>query len=122
MKNVPVAKGETIEAEITDLAYGGEGFAKYQNFAVFIPYGVPGDRVQAIISEVKPNYARAGITSVISRSSSYREPECPVFMTCGGCSWLNTDYKTQLFHKKKFVLKNLSLQEQIGRASWRERV
>lgn len=111
MKNVPVAKGETIEAEITDLAYGGEGFAKYQNFAVFIPYGVPGDRVQAIISEVKPNYARAGITSVISRSSSYREPECPVFMTCGGCSWLNTDYKTQLFHKKKFVLKNLSLQE-----------
>ena len=112
MKNVPVAKSETIEAEISDLAYGGEGFAKYQNFAVFIPYGVPGDRVKAVINEVKPNYARAEITSVISRSSSYREPECPAFMTCGGCSWLHTDYKTQLFYKKKFVLKNLSLPEE----------
>lgn len=114
MKNVPVAKGETIEVEITDLAYGGEGFAKHNNFAVFIPYGVPGDRVKAKISEVKPNYARAEIASVISRSASYREPDCPVFMTCGGCDWLHIGYQTQLFHKKKFVIKNLNLPEDVS--------
>ena len=111
MNNVPVAKGETIEAEITDLAYGGEGFSKYKNFAVFIPYGVPGEKVSALITEVKPNYSRAEKISVISASEKYVIPECPVFMKCGGCHWLHVDYAAQLFHKKKFVLKNLNIQE-----------
>lgn len=105
-QNVPVAKGEVIETDVIDLAYGGDSIAKYNNFTVFLPYGVPGSRVVAKIIDVKNNFARGHIIKIIRQSEIYIKPPCPHFGLCGGCDWLNINYKKQVECKVKIV-KNL---------------
>ncbi len=107
-QKVPVAKGEVIETDIVDLAYGGDSISKYRDFTVFIPYGVPGARVSAEILEVKRNFASGRIKKIIRQSNSYVKPECPYFGICGGCDWLNIDYKKQVEYKGRIVENLLS--------------
>ncbi len=102
-QKVPVAKGEEIEVEIVDLAYGGDSIAKYKDFTVFLPYGVPGSRVIARITDVKINFAVGQIIKIIKQSNIYNKPQCPYFGICGGCDWLNIDYKKQVEFKKKII-------------------
>lgn len=107
-QKVPVAKGEEIEMDIVDMAYGGNSIAKYKDFTVFLPYGVPGSKVVAKIFEVKKNFALGRIIRVIKQSNIYINPQCPYFGICGGCNWLNIDYKKQVEYKKKILVNLLS--------------
>lgn len=107
-QKVPVAKGEEIETDIVDMAYGGDSIAKYRDFTVFLPYGVPGAKVVAKILEVKKNFASGRIVRVIKQSDIYNNPQCPYFGICGGCNWLNIDYKKQVEYKKKILVNLLS--------------
>jgi len=102
-QKVPVAKGEEIETDIVDLAYGGDSIAKYGDFTIFLPYGVPGARVCAKILDVKKNFATGRITKVIKQSQIYENPQCPYFGECGGCDWMNVRYKNQVEYKKKII-------------------
>jgi len=98
-----VAKGDEIETEIIDLAYGGDSVAIYKEMTVFVPYGVPGETVRAKVTEVKRNFASARITRVVKESEIYAKPECPYFAVCGGCDWLNIKYDSQKEFKVKFI-------------------
>jgi 23S rRNA (uracil1939-C5)-methyltransferase len=100
---VPVSKGEEVETEIIDLAYGGDSVARYQGFTLFMPYGIPGSTVKARIIEVKKNFASARITKILKESDNYTRPECPYFGICGGCDWLNIKYQSQVSHKIKAI-------------------
>ena len=98
---LPVSPGQEVEAEVTDLAYGGDGVAKYKNFTIFIPYSIPGDRILAKVAAVKKNYARAVIKKTIKASPNFTIPKCPHFKKCGGCHWMNIKYEKQIEYKKK---------------------
>ena len=39
-------KGNLVEAEITDIAFGGKGLTRIGGMAVFVQQAVPGDQVQ----------------------------------------------------------------------------
>lgn len=52
-RTIPVTKGKTYEIEIIRLGTNGEGVGKYQDFTVFIPYALPGERIVAVITTVK---------------------------------------------------------------------
>ena len=54
-RTIPVTKGKTYEIEIIRLGTNGEGVGKYQDFTVFIPYALPGERIVAVITTVKKN-------------------------------------------------------------------
>ncbi len=99
--SAPVKTGEEIEVKVTDLAYGGDGVAKYKNFAVFIPYSIPGGVLLVVIEIVKKNYARAVIKKVIKDSPYFTPPKCRHFRKCGGCHWMNMKYEKQIEYKKK---------------------
>ncbi len=101
--NLPVKVGEKIETEISDLAYGGDSVAKYKDFTIFIPYGVPGSKVKIKITEIKKDFARGKILEVIKNSLIYKNPECKLFGICGGCDWMNIIYEEQLKFKEKFL-------------------
>jgi 23S rRNA (uracil1939-C5)-methyltransferase len=67
-KKVPVKRGDEVTLTITDLAYGGNGVARYENFTIFVAEGIPGDEVTAVITLVKKNFAEAQIKEVIKES------------------------------------------------------
>jgi len=106
-RQVPVRKGQEIETEIMDLAHGGASVAKHDTFTLFIPYGVPGDKVKARITDVKRNFANAEIEAVITPSALRSMPMCPYFGQCGGCQWQNVTYNSQLEFKVKSITSSL---------------
>lgn len=97
---VPQA-GERLTVTITDLAFGGEGVARWQDFVVFVPFVIPGEEVEVEISEVKKNFARARVLRVLKSSPDRVPPPCPVFGECGGCQYQHVAYEAQLRFKHK---------------------
>jgi len=107
-EQIPVIKGQEIETEIIDLAHGGNSVAKHDTFTLFIPYGVPGDKVKVKITDVKKNFANAEIESIITPSAlRIIPPPCPYFGQCGGCHWQNVAYNAQLEFKLKSITSSL---------------
>ena len=49
---IPVQQGQIYEIEINTLGTSGEGVGRYEDFTVFVPYALPGEKVKARITEV----------------------------------------------------------------------
>jgi 23S rRNA (uracil1939-C5)-methyltransferase len=98
---------QILELEILELAQGGEGIAKLDNFIVFVPQGLPGDLVKAKVISTKPTYARALIDEIVKPSELRVKPKCLVTKECGGCQWQELTYEKQLEFKEKNLLDNL---------------
>ncbi len=107
----PFKRGEKVELTVSDLALGGKGIAKVEDFTIFVDSALPGDQIKAQITKLKPNYAEAKLIEVIIPSSSRVKAACSHFGICGGCSWQNLDYAQQLDFKTKQVQQTL---EHIG--------
>ena len=105
MKNhIPVEKGKIYSIEINTLGTSGEGVGKYQDFTVFVPYALPGEKVSARITEVKKSYARARIESLQRTSADRVTPKCPIYKECGGCQLQHLSYIAQLKAKRQQVI------------------
>jgi tRNA/tmRNA/rRNA uracil-C5-methylase (TrmA/RlmC/RlmD family) len=98
-----VTLGEKLTVTIEDVAFGGEGVARHENFVVFVPFVAPGEVVEVAITELKARYARARPCSVIGRATDRVEPPCPYFGECGGCQYQHLAYPAQLRLKHKQV-------------------
>lgn len=110
----PVRYGEQIELEITSLAFGGDSVGRFQDFALFVPGGLPGERVRVRVTQVKDHYATGEILSILRPSPERVTPNCGIFEECGGCQWQHLNYPTQLKTKRQFVVDSLA---RIGRLS-----
>jgi len=108
---INLKSGDTIELDLDDLANGGDCVGHYNGLAVFVDGGIPGEKVQAKVTQKKKNYARAELIEVLDTVPSRVNPECPVFSDCGGCQLQHIDYEEQLVHKEKTIK---DLLERIG--------
>jgi tRNA/tmRNA/rRNA uracil-C5-methylase (TrmA/RlmC/RlmD family) len=95
--------GQRSELRITDIAFGGEGVARIGEFVVFVPFVIAGEEVEAEITEVKKNFARAKLIRVIHASGERVEAKCPYYMACGGCQYQHINYAEQLRIKHKQI-------------------
>jgi tRNA/tmRNA/rRNA uracil-C5-methylase (TrmA/RlmC/RlmD family) len=100
-------KGEEIELEITDVAYGGGGIARHDGRVVFVPFAIPGEQVAARVTEVHKSYARAEVREVLVPSPDRVAPPCPLFTRCGGCAYQHIAYSRQLEIKTRQVAEAL---------------
>ena len=98
-----VQAGQRITAVIDDIAFGGEGVARLEDFVIFIPFVIPGEQVEAEIMEVKKRFARARLIKVLKPSAERVEAQCPYFGECGGCQYQHMAYEKQLRIKHKQV-------------------
>ncbi|HHW11306.1 MAG TPA: 23S rRNA (uracil(1939)-C(5))-methyltransferase RlmD, partial [Firmicutes bacterium] len=64
---------------------------------------VPGDRIQATITEVHKNYVRARLERLLEGSPDRVDPMCIDFGQCGGCQLLQWSYQAQLTWKERRV-------------------
>ncbi len=95
--------GQRLELEVVDIAFGGEGVARHGEFVVFVPFVIAGERVEAEITEVKKNFARAQLIGVRNASGERVHPQCPYFGACGGCQYQHIGYREQLRIKGKQI-------------------
>lgn len=101
---VPVRKGSNYTIEINNLGHSGEGVGHVNDFTVFVPYALPGEKVAVTITEVKKNYAKGCLTAIHTPSSSRIESQCPIYLQCGGCQLQHLDYQAQLTAKRQTVV------------------
>jgi 23S rRNA (uracil1939-C5)-methyltransferase len=106
-----VKKGQELELEIVQMAFGGRGIARLNGMAVFVDQAVPGDKVLARIVRKKKSYAEARVLKLIKPSSLRVEAPCPYSGVCGGCKWQFLGYEHQLKYKQDHVREIL---EHIG--------
>jgi tRNA/tmRNA/rRNA uracil-C5-methylase (TrmA/RlmC/RlmD family) len=111
---VPLQIGERLGLTIDDIAFGGEGVGRVNDFVVFVPFVLVGERVEVEIIEVKKNFARAKLLRVEKPSSERVEPACGYFGKCGGCQYQHVQYAVQLRLKQKQIA---DLFERVGKFS-----
>jgi tRNA/tmRNA/rRNA uracil-C5-methylase (TrmA/RlmC/RlmD family) len=111
---VPLKIAEQITLNIQDLAFGGEGVGRIDDFVVFVPFVAVGETVLAEIMEVKKQFARARLLRVVEASPERVDPVCRYFTRCGGCQYQHLAYPTQLRFKQKQIA---DLFERVGKIS-----
>ena len=89
-------KNDVITLEIESFGAFGEGVSHVLGMAIFIPYAIPGETVEAHVLSVKKGYAYAKLLKVLKPSNVRREPKCEYFYKCGGCDLQHVEYKAQL--------------------------
>jgi len=98
---------------IEKLIYGGDGLARTapgsdgRSMAVFMPFVLPGEQVEAEVAQGKPGFARANVTRVIQTSPDRIVPDCPYFQHCGGCHYQHIPYERQLEFKAQILRETL---------------
>ena len=107
-RSVPVRIGQHVEVVIEGLVAGGEAIGRLAGYAVFVPFGAPGDRLRVEIVSVKPGYARGVIRQILAPGPDRVEAPCPVFGRCGGCQWQHLAYGAQLEAKTGLVAEALA--------------
>jgi 23S rRNA (uracil1939-C5)-methyltransferase len=98
---------------IEKLIYGGDGLARTppgadgRSMAVFVPFVLPGERVEVELSQEKSGFARAALTQLVETSPDRIEPRCPYFGQCGGCHYQHIPYPRQLDFKAAILRETL---------------
>lgn len=106
---------------IEKLIYGGDGLARLpatspadsispasgRGKAVFIPFVLANEKIEASLTEQKPGFGRAKVDAIIEPSAHRVEPGCQHFSRCGGCHYQHASYEHQLDIKKEILRESL---------------
>ena len=76
--------------------YGGAGLARHEGQAIFVPFTLPGETVEAHLVENKGSYSTAEVDAVLEPSPARTDPPCPYFGPCGGCHYQHATYAAQV--------------------------
>ena len=115
MGNIAIVKNQNYIVDIIDNGIEGEGIARIDNFTVFIPGAIKGERVKILIVKVLTSYAFGKILEIIEPSTKRVELDCATYKRCGGCNLRHIDYEETLNIKKDIVqnLVNKTLKNKI---------
>lgn len=95
------------------LTYGGDAMGRLPDHrAVFVPFGLPGERVRVRLVDEKRNFARGKILEMLEPSPERIIPKCKHFGECGGCHYQNIPYEKQLQTKADILIDQL---QRIGK-------
>lgn len=92
---------ETIIAD--KFAFGGNCIAKLNGKNVFIPFAIPGEKLEIEITEQHRDYDLASITKILEPSPKRIVPACPHYYKCGGCNMMHIDEKSQIEFRKEIL-------------------
>ena len=88
-------KGKVYEAVISDYTSEGQGVAKVEGCAVFVPNAIVGETCKICIEKVGKTWATGKITEILVKSPHRVQRECPISASCGGCDFWHMDYEEE---------------------------
>ena len=91
--------------EMTCDAFGqdAQGVCRHDGMAVFVPGMLPGEKAMVRIVKPEKRYAFGRVDKLLTESSDRKEPFCPAYKRCGGCSCQHMRYETTLDFKRDQV-------------------
>ena len=112
---IPVKKNNEYEVEIIDNGYEGEGIAKINDYTIFIPGAIKGERCKILIVKVNKAFAFGKLIEVTQKSNNRVQADCSTYKRCGGCSLRHIKYEETLNIKREKVqnLVNKSLNKSV---------
>ena len=117
-----IQKNQEYVVDIIDNGFEGEGIAKIDDFAIFIPGAIKGEKIKILIVKVLSSHAFGKIVEIIEESEFRQKADCTTYKRCGGCNLRHVKYEETLKMKQNAVqslvnktLKNkINVQETIG--------
>lgn len=100
---VPVVKNKEYIVDVIDNGFEGEGIAKVDNFTIFIPGVIKGEKVKIIVIKVLSSYAYGKLVQVIKKSRHRVDCDCTTYKRCGGCTLRHIEYQETLKIKQRNV-------------------
>ena len=88
-------KGKIYEAVICDYTAEGQGIAKIDGCAVFVPNAIQGEKCNIRIEKAQKTWAAGKITELLEKSPHRVNRACPVAKLCGGCDFHHMDYEEE---------------------------
>ena len=112
---IPVKKNQEYIVDIIDNGFNGEGIAKIDNFTIFIPNSIKGEKVKILIVKVLSSHAFGKVLEIIEKSEKRVESDCNTYKRCGGCNLRHIKYEETLKIKQNTVqsLVNKTLKKKI---------
>ena len=104
---------------VDKMIYGGDGLARMPaneygpGKAVFIPFVLAGEQIEADIAEQRAGFARAELKGIVQSSEFRVQPDCPYFGPCGGCQYQHSNYAHQLVIKEGILRETLARNAKI---------
>jgi 23S rRNA (uracil1939-C5)-methyltransferase len=104
-----------MKLQIEKAVYGGAGLAHQTEGegagkAVFVPFTLPGEIVEARLLEQRNAFGEASLLQVLTASEDRVPPRCAHYGQCGGCHYQHAAYSAQV------QMKVAILQETLERA------
>ncbi len=101
-----------MKLQIEKQIYGGAGLARQVDGAdtgkaVFVPFVLRGEVVEARLTSEKDGYSEAALVEVIEASTERLAPGCVHFGECGGCQYQHARYGAQMEMKRQILLDTL---------------
>ncbi|MGC1871311.1 MAG: 23S rRNA (uracil(1939)-C(5))-methyltransferase RlmD [Acidobacteriaceae bacterium] len=104
-----------MKLTIEKVIYGGQGLARMPaedaasgGLSVFVPFTLPGEVVEAEITQEHRGYSVAHARQIVEASEYRAVPPCPWFATCGGCQLQHGAYLYQVELKREMLRESLS--------------
>lgn len=107
-QQIPVKKNDYIDVEFIDLTHEGQGVAKINSFPIFVPGGLPGERAQIKVLNVKKNYGYGKLIEMKERSPYRIDIPKTEINKYGGCQLQHMSYEGQLQFKQNRVTQALT--------------
>ncbi len=99
----PFAYHQELELRIDTLTNEGSGLARFNDWVVFVPFALPGEKVRARVFRNHKNYSEADLVEVLEASPERVHPFCALFGQCGGCQYQHLSYDAQVQWKQRQV-------------------
>jgi 23S rRNA (uracil1939-C5)-methyltransferase len=101
-----------MKLHIEKAVYGGAGLAhqtegKYAGQAVFVPFTLPGEEVEAQLLAQENTFGEASLVQVLTASKDRIQPTCAHFGPCGGCHYQHAAYASQVKMKVNILQQTL---------------
>jgi 23S rRNA (uracil1939-C5)-methyltransferase len=103
-----VERNAVLDLQVAGLTQRGDGVARHDGFAVFVPGALPGETVRARVTEVRKSYARAALQEIVQPALARTVAPCTIAGICGGCALQHLSRTGQLRWKRQFVVDALT--------------
>jgi tRNA/tmRNA/rRNA uracil-C5-methylase (TrmA/RlmC/RlmD family) len=109
----PDLDGAVLDLEVGAFVHGGHCVARHDGRVVFVRHALPGERVRAVVTEVRKDFLRADAVEVLTASAHRVKAPCRFAGpdACGGCDLQHATLQYQRELKAAVVREQL---ERLG--------